>query len=237
MHLYTINEYQPGRKYLFDRQQESEWHPDIVEPEFWEMAEQVWDYTALATVALYNYWTAIKYVLKANIPGALVECGVYFGGSVMFAAETLKRGGATRPLYALDTFSGFTENDARLDKDYSGNVVCEPSRNGGNFLERSTSNMKSTAYGFLKVVEGDIFETIPKLGADHIAILRLDTDTANSTKFELENLHSQVVRGGVVIIDDYGFNVGCATAVEEFVADKGIMVQRHDRWVRSWVKP
>ncbi|HMB95721.1 MAG TPA: TylF/MycF/NovP-related O-methyltransferase, partial [Tepidisphaeraceae bacterium] len=53
---------------------------------------------------------AVKYVLKANIAGDFVECGVWRGGSTMVAAMTLLASGSpSRELYLYDTFTGMSE--------------------------------------------------------------------------------------------------------------------------------
>jgi hypothetical protein len=69
-----------------------------------------------------------------------------------------------------------------------------------------------------------------------IALLRLDTDTYDTTKFELEQLYEKVVVGGVVIVDDYGYTVGCKKAVDDFIASRKIMLQRVNGNVRCWIK-
>ena len=62
-------------------------------------------------------------------------------------------------------------------------------------------------------VEDTLFsQTIP----DKIAILRLDTDFYESTKIELEVLWSRLVKGGIIIIDDYAAWNGAQKAVNEF---------------------
>jgi O-methyltransferase len=49
----------------------------------------------------------VEHVARAGVPGAVVECGVWKGGSMMAAALTLMRLGATdRDLYLFDTFQG-----------------------------------------------------------------------------------------------------------------------------------
>ena len=52
-----------------------------------------------------------------------------------------------------------------------------------------------------------------------ISILRLDTDFYESTKIELEVLFPRLVKGGVLIIDDYGFWKGAKKAVDEYFSD------------------
>jgi len=47
------------------------------------------------------------------------------------------------------------------------------------------------------------------------------------TKVALENLWNRVVRGGVVVIDDYNAVGGATRAVDEFLADKDIVLQKY----------
>ena len=96
--------------------------------------------------------------------------------------------------------------------------------------------MRSVDFPRLNIVRGDVMTTIPTVNVDKIALLRLDTDTYETTKFELEQFYDRVSIGGVVIIDDYGFTIGCREAVEEFRAGRGIFPQRLNDWGRAWVK-
>lgn len=248
--LTTVNQWTPGRRWGFDVERERKAFPDIIESDFWALAERYWDFTVCGPSALYQVYGALNYIDRACIAGAVVECGVYLGGTVMFAADILKRQGSLRKLYALDTFGGFVSR-VDADRDYQGNDVCAPG--GRDFTEQASENMRSVGYDHLRIVKGDVAQTIPQLPPEPIALLRLDTDTYETTKLELELLHPRVVRGGVVIIDDYGFNQGCAEAVREFIAKKpdaftdqhgrswpmaapAVFPMRQDRYGRSWVK-
>jgi hypothetical protein len=64
---------------------------DLVEDDFWEIAKRVWSYTLLSSSALYNIYQSVKYVVKWKVDGDFVECGVFFGGSIMFFVEMLRR--------------------------------------------------------------------------------------------------------------------------------------------------
>src|SRR5689334_9427341 len=59
---------------------------------------------------IYSLIEAVKYVETNQIPGAIVECGVWKGGSMMAVAETLKHLNSTsRELYLYDTFEGMSK--------------------------------------------------------------------------------------------------------------------------------
>lgn len=213
-------------------------HADITDDEFWAIVPKVYDYTELPVAILYNLYSAIRYVISSGVPGDIVECGVHMGGSVMAAEHTLLKFNPSndRRIFALDTFTGFVTRHEELDVDLqTGAVACDPS-DTFDFSEHSIANMKSVPFDSLNVIKGDVLQTIPTLKVDKIAILRLDTDTYETTKFELEHLYDKVVSGGVVIIDDYGYTLGCKKAVDDFIRDKPILLQRINRNVRSWVK-
>ena len=202
------------------------------------MAEVVWDYTMCGVLPLYNLYSSLKYIFDNEIEGDIIECGVLLGGCTMLIEKMCKEHdfSKTRRVFALDTFAGFVRRTDGLDVDLvTGDAVCRTDRNI-NYVNASTHNMKSIGFDRLNVVKGDVLDTIPTLDVQQIAILRLDTDTYDTTKFELEVLYDRVVPGGVVIIDDYGFTLGCKKAVDDFGAGRRIFPQRIDRFCRTWVK-
>ena len=69
-----------------------------------------------------------------------------------------------------------------------------------------------------------------------ISILRLDTDFYESTKIELEVLFPRLVKGGVLIIDDYGFWKGAKKAVDEYFFNIPILFNRVDTTGRIAIK-
>ncbi len=233
-----VNAIQSGRRYAWDSKREHDWHPDIMEPDFWEMVEEFWDYTVLGTAALYNLYSSCRYIFDRRIPGDIVECGVFLGGSIMFFVELCKRYGATnRVVYGLDTFTGFLRRSEK-DIDYDGQPLASPSQTPRNFRQEAEANIRSVEWNRdrVRVIEGDVAVTVPALSTQTIAILRLDTDTYDTTLVELEGLYPKVSEGGVVIIDDYGWGLGARAAVDEYFADQPICLMRVDRYCRAFVK-
>jgi hypothetical protein len=90
-------------------------------------------------------------------------------------------------------------------------------------------------------VVGDVMKTLadPKNIPESIAILRLDTDWYQSSKYELEQLYSKVPKGGVVIFDDYYHWDGQRRATDEFFAEIGespIIIPTGNRKTGAFVK-
>ena len=177
---------------------------------------------------------AVRYVESAGVGGDIVECGVWRGGSMMLAALTLKRlDSAARALYLFDTFEGMTAPTA-ADVSYDGAPAAatyarmNPGERGSDWcaasLEDVMQNMQQTGYAMsqIRLIKGKVEDTVPAQSPERIAILRLDTDWYESTRHELQHLYPRLVRGGVLIIDDYGHWQGSRRAVDEYCREQGI---------------
>ena len=234
-----INALHADRKPPWDVEQQKAWHVDIVEPEFWEIAGQCWPYTVIGTDLLYNTFAACDYVFRRGVKGDVVECGVLLGGTVMFFVEMCRRRNQRgRTIYALDTFTGPLRR-GDLDHDHNGNPIGVPPSMTVDYRRQAEENIRSMECGedLVRVVPGDVVETVSLLPTQAIAILHLDTDTYDTTRAELECLYPRVSPGGVVIVANYGWAGGQRAAVDEYFQDRPVVLFRLDRYCRAFVKP
>lgn len=173
---------------------------------------------------------AVRYVVKYDIPGAIVECGVWRGGSMMIVARTLLALGVTsRPLYLFDTFEGMPPPQ-KVDVNFLGMKASEKyervtlGEQGAAWCYASLNDvrnaMRSTGYDMqhVRFIKGKVEDTVPHEAPELIAILRLDTDWYESTRHELVHLYPRLADTGVLIIDDYGHWAGARQAVDEYFA-------------------
>jgi O-methyltransferase len=171
---------------------------------------------------------AVRYVVGSAIPGSIVECGVWRGGSMMAAALTLRELNQTnRHLYLFDTFEGMPRPLA-VDTSFRGEQatdIFEALKTGEDSseycrarLEEVQAAIASTGYPstHIHLLKGKVEATLPTNAPDSIALLRLDTDWYESTSHELEHLFPRLSHGGVLIVDDYGHWAGCKRAVDEY---------------------
>lgn len=224
--------------------------PDI-SPEDMQALRAVDEFTMTSIERRYHLLQAVRYLAKHEIPGAFVECGVWRGGSMMLMARALKAcGDENRDLYLYDTFEGMPP-PANFDHDFSGQSALsrleaeENSKTASRTwaiasLGEVKQQMGGLGYPAEKIhyVAGKVEATIPSVVPRQIALLRLDTDWYESTAHELEHLYPLVVKGGVVIIDDYGYWKGARKAVDEFIAKSTdrILLHRVDDTGRAFVK-
>ena len=182
---------------------------------------------------------ATKYIVEHRIEGAIVECGVWKGGSTMAIALTLnKLGDNNREIYLYDTFSGMSV-PADIDISYKGvrarktfaekRISADSSDWCLSPIEEVRKNVYSTGYpnDRFHFIEGKVEDTIPKNSPEEIAILRLDTDWYESTKHELKHLFPRVSPRGVIIIDDYGYWQGARKAVDEYISENNLCLFLH----------
>jgi O-methyltransferase len=225
-------------------------YPDL-DPQFVAIHMAVAPFTMTSVERCHALWEATRYISRQRLPGAVVECGVWRGGSSMLAALTLlMRSESHRDLYLFDTFEGMpvpSEHDVQAETGKPAAELpemIEKRKDSMVFAYASRAeverNMSATSYPSDRVhyVEGRVEDTIPDAAPQQIALLRLDTDWYESTRHELEQLWDLLVPGGVLILDDYGYWAGARKAVDEFFAGRADapLLNRIDRTGRVAVK-
>lgn len=208
-------------------------------------------YTMTSDERLWALIQAVRYVNLNRIPGGLVECGVWRGGSAMAMALTsMSTGDIDRQIWLYDTFEGMTsptDSDIELHTGRSASELLKgtPPTPGNNVwaiasLEDVKTNVASTNYPASRINYrvGDVANTLLQDLPSEVAVLRLDTDWFESTRFELQRLYPKLVSGGVIIVDDYGHWGGARRAVDMYLSEMGPspLIHRIDYSGRLWVK-
>lgn len=209
--------------------EKSDLYRDVTEEE-WAIINRCQPFTMTSIDRLVASIRSVDHINTHQIPGDLVECGVWKGGSAMAMAMTLvRRGDTSRQVYLYDTFTGMTPPE-KEDQDFNGttaekllvqdpdNYRCEAS------MEEVSANMSNTGYpaSQINLIKGPVEETIPSIIPEKIALLRLDTDWLASTRHEMIHLFPRLVQGGIIIIDDYGHWKGSRQAVDEYLSEHNI---------------
>lgn len=169
----------------------------------------------------------------ANKEGVYVECGVAAGAQIIAMAY----GAPSKTIYAFDSFEGIPLPSNRDDQ-YPGIKLI--SKEEQSALP-NPGDQKLETTGATSVSEEDFWVHIKASGVNSkniitrpgwfedttagypdnhhhlgkISILRLDGDLYNSTLVCLQNLYPKVIKGGLVIIDDWGLK-GCREACEDY---------------------
>jgi O-methyltransferase len=203
-----------------------------------QLVERCQPYTMASPERIIATADAVTHVVDRGVEGALLECGVWRGGSVLAMILALQQLGVDdRDLYVCDTFSGMTQPSAEDTSAYDvpaletfeqaaaqGERAWDAVFGSDAFgREQVEDLLRSTGYPVDRIhfVVGPVEDTLPQQAPDRIAVLRLDTDWYASTKHEMEHLYPRLSPGGVLLIDDYGHWEGARKAVEEYFAEHG----------------
>lgn len=163
-----------------------------------------------------------------NLPGGILELGVFKGGSLIQWAtfRELLENENSRKIIGFDIFGSFPE-DASIKSDRE--FIRNWNENfEGEFIseEEIKKSLALKGIGNVELVKGDIQQTLPayleKNGELKLSLLHIDTDVYEPCKTGLELLYDMVVKGGLIVFDDYGCVEGETRAVDEFFSGKGI---------------
>ena len=175
------------------------------------------------------YWNELTEL--DSIPGDIVEFGVHQGTTLSYLChltEILDHPNSSRKIIGFDTFNGFPnakqmrESSYATDKKYS-NSFTNTSKN--YVLKKFKNRDKNRVH----LIEGDIFQTLPKHLAswpNKICMAICDVDTDKTTQFILENVWDRMSPGGRIYFDEYSLDGWSETVgVAQFLKSRGISLE------------
>ena len=179
--------------------------------------------TMVGLERLDNVRRCVEDVLAQDVPGDLIETGVWRGGTAVFMRGILAAHAvADRCVWVADSFQGLPPPDvATYPADRKSRLHEQP------FLAVSEEEVRSTFRRYelldeqVRFVCGWFRDTLPRLRDERFAVIRLDGDMYESTMVALESLYPQLSVGGYVIVDDFALRP-CRQAVEDYRAREGI---------------
>jgi hypothetical protein len=187
-------------------------------------------YTGIASRRARSLINGARRAESRGIPGAIVDCGVWNGGSTILLGATAR----SREVWAFDSFEGMPEpgeHDVDVSKGWAGTVVGSEAMLREGFLRYAGRPER------LHVVRGwfeDTFATVvDEVGP--VAVLHVDADWYEPCTFALETFYPRLVKGGIVLIDDLRQWEGARRATSHYRERHAIeapIVASH-----YWIKP
>lgn len=172
-----------------------------------------------------------------SIPGAIIECGVYRGNSLMLymhLSSILEPYAINRSIIGFDTFEGFRSIDDKKDPtDINTNMFSDTTEElieqmiEANDLVRPVNRIPRC-----EIVKGDIVETAPRFAKSRpdlvVAMLILDTDLYAPTKVALETFLPLMPKGGLVVLDEVAYRnfAGETVALKEVMNLNTVALRR-----------
>lgn len=193
-------------------------------------------HTCIGLRRLDNIQQCIETVLADEIPGDLIETGVWRGGATIFMRGMLAAyGDRARHVWVADSFAGLPAAD--LER-YPADKLWE-NMAGWIAVSLETVQANFARYGLLdaqvRFLPGWFKDTLPAAPIAQLSVLRLDGDLYESTLDALTHLYPKLAAGGFAIIDDYNIP-SCRQAVDDYRAAHAIdePIQDIDGWGVCW---
>jgi len=173
-------------------------------------------------------WQLFRMV--SDVAGAIVECGVFKGASLArFAAfRQLVGNPFSKKIIGFDTFGRYPDTSFQPDKPFRERFVQAAGEQSISVDQLMKVLEHKKCEQNVELVVGDICETVPKYVEQNtnlkVSLLNLDTDIYEPAVTILEHLYPRIVKGGILIIDDYGTFPGETKAVDDYLAEKRLNV-------------
>ncbi|MBI1780630.1 MAG: class I SAM-dependent methyltransferase [Sphingobacteriales bacterium] len=156
-----------------------------------------------------------------NLEGDFVECGVNTGAYSRAIIEYIDFNNLNKTFYLFDTFSGLdakqiTESEQKAGiADYLGNY------------KDVYQQVKETFSPFnVQIVRGRVPDTLEECKSEKICYLSIDMNVTEPEIAAANYFWDKVVKGGVIILDDYGFppHINQKLAFDAFAKEKGTSI-------------
>jgi O-methyltransferase len=170
-------------------------------PEFLATYKSIHSNTLVDIYRCWELWTLVEQVSKLD--GAILEIGVWRGGSGALMATRARLAGIPDPVYLCDTFEGVVKAGPE-DGVYKGGEHSDTSQRIVEDLLRTLS-IKN-----VRVLNGVFPDQTAHLiePGTRFRLCHVDVDVYESAKDVMHWVWSRMVPGGIVVYDDYGFRGG-----------------------------
>ncbi len=172
------------------------------------------------------------YKMTMGLPGAIVEFGVFKATSlirfIMF--RDIMENAHSRKVIGFDTFTRYPNKRNELEKEHMKDFLAHA---GTDSISKEQLMQVLKAAGTdknIELVQGDVCKTVPEF-IEHnecikVSLINLDLTLYEPSKVALEYFWPRLVRGGLLLLDDYGIIPGETQAVDEYFADKDAKIER-----------
>ena len=188
--------------------------PWLGDEAFLKIYNQIKNNTLVDIYRCYELWRLVQKVQILDPRAAILEVGVWRGGTAGIMSQQLSNLNSTAIIYLADTFTGVAKAGAN-DNFYTGGEHSDTSQ----YIVEDLLKNKSE-YRHYKILKG-IFpeDTANKIDAtEQFGLCHIDVDVYESAKDILEWVWDKLIPGGLVVFDDYGFHScpGVTKLVDEY---------------------
>jgi hypothetical protein len=149
--------------------------------------------------------------LTLHLTGDLAECGVYKGASAYLMCQA--HSSSKKIVHLFDSFEGLSEPN-HIDGDYW--------KSGALMTSEESLHHTLSEFENYQTYKGWIPERFMEVSNLMFSFLHIDVDLYKPTLDSLEFFYEHMQAGGIILMDDYGFNTcpGTKSAADEFFSNR-----------------
>jgi hypothetical protein len=172
------------------------------------------------------------YKMTLDIPGAVVECGVFKGTSLTRFTHfrNIFSHSFSKKIIGFDIFGKFPETQFEEDKTYRDKFISNAGDESISIKQLKEVLKRQNNIDNIELIQGDICATVPQYVKTHpelkISLLNLDTDIYEPAVTILEHLFPRINQGGILMIDDYGVFPGETKAVDDYFYNTSVQIKK-----------
>lgn len=178
----------------------STYSPWLVDQEFLAVYEKIRSNTLVDRLRCYELWQLVGQV--ARLDGALIEIGVWRGGTGALIASRARSSGIKDPVFLCDTFKGVVKA-GREDSRYKGGEHADTSE---ELVQQLVSSLRLNDVRLLKGIFPEA--TAASIADRKFRFCHIDVDVYQSAEDILAWIWDKLCIGACIVYDDYGFE-GC----------------------------
>ena len=179
------------------------------------------NYSMVTVPLLFYYYDLVVKINNLCVPGDIVECGVWNGGSAVMMAVAAKNSGKARKVWLFDSFEG-DPAPAEGDSDFAIANFFEGYCKGDVSKVKEIFNKLEVDKDQICIIKGWFEDTFPKTEINSISVLHIDSNWYSPIMICLDKFYDSVSPGGIIILNDYNRWQSCNDAINDFLAKKGV---------------
>ena len=171
----------------------------------------------------FSLYQSVQNVLRRGLPGDMAECGCWKGHSTYLMAGLLAEANWQGTLRVFDSFEGGLSDKSAEDRTQQGDTDSETTARQKAKFQSDLESVRQalSPFPFVSLHKGWIPQVFDGAVPDgtRFSLVHVDVDLYQPTIDSLRFFYPRMVKGGIIVIDDYGSTrfPGCWTAVDEFL--------------------